>query len=534
MNLFQTLLQLLGGLAIFIFGVELLSEGLEKAAGNHLLTFLEKAAGNRIKGMFFGTFAVSLLQSSSMLMVTMIGLINAHMLTLQQAIGVMLGSEIGTTITGQIVAFNLKSVDLIFLVIGFFLLFFTKNEKWHTIGQPLFGIGLVFMGMKMMSSAGSVFSQLPAFRLLCENLSRNAILGVAVGAVLTALIQSSSAMTGLVIAMGSSGSISLVAAISLILGANVGTCFTGWLASLKCSLNAKRASYAQILINIGGVLLFMPFIHPFADLISRSSPLLPRQIANAHTVFNVAVSLILLPFVKPITQFVKSIAPGSGEEKEKKVTKYIDDSLIATPFLAVSMAKQEVLRMGEFTHQMLKDAEKSFLLGKTKHSAAVLEKEPDVDQITHLVNRFMENIPGEKLNQEERATLERLKHLVTDIERVGDHAVNLAEFALRMEKKDIKFTKYAHKELEKLFASVAENYQHSLEAILKNDRSLLDQVIASEDDVDGMEKRFKKNHVKRLREGLCQPEADPIYVETLRNLERISDHSYNIALSLLY
>jgi phosphate:Na+ symporter len=534
MDIFQTLLQLLGGLAIFIFGVELLSEGLEKVAGNHMLTFLEKAAGNRIKGMLFGTFAVSLLQSSSMLMVTMIGLINARMLSLQQAIGVMLGSEIGTTITGQIVAFNLKSVDLVFLILGFYLMFFTKNKKWKTVGQPLFGLGLVFMGMKMMSSAGGVFSQMPAFRLLCENLSRNAILGIAVGAVLTAVIQSSSAMTGLVIAMGSAGSISLVAAISLILGANVGTCFTGWLASLNCSLNAKRASYAQILINIGGVLLFLPFIRPFADFIATSSPLLPRQIANAHSVFNVAVSLILLPFVKPITQLVKNIAQGSGEEKEKKVTKYIDDSLLAAPFLAVSMAKEEVLRMGSFTHQMLKDAEKSFLLGKTKHSTAVLEKEPDVDEITHLVNRFMESIPGDKLNLEERATLEKLKHIVTDIERVGDHAVNLAEFALRMEKKEIKFTKYAHKELEALFGTVAENYHVSLEAIKKNDRALMDQVIASEDDVDGMEKRFKKNHVKRLREGLCQPEADPIFVETLRNLERISDHSYNIALSLIY
>lgn len=534
MEIFETVLQLLGGLAIFIFGVELLSEGLEKAAGNRLLTFLEKAAGNRIKGMMFGTIAVSLLQSSSMLMVTMIGLINAHMLTLQQAVGVMLGSEIGTTITGQIVAFNLKSVDLIFLIIGFYLIFFTKNKKLQTIGQPLFGIGLVFLGMKMMSSAGGLLSQLAWFRMLCETMSRNIFLGIAVGAILTALIQSSSAMTGLIIAMGSSGSITLIPALSLILGANIGTCFTGWLASFNSSLNAKRASYAQIFINFGGVILFLPFIRPFAEFISSTSPSIPRQIANAHTVFNVAVSAILLPFVKPITQLVKKIVRGTGEKKEKKVTKYIDDRFFASPFVAVSIARSEVLRMGWLTHLMLKNAEKSFLLGKTKHASTVLEQESDIDEIHHLVNRFMENIPGEKLNQEERSLLEKLKHLVTDIERVGDHAVNLAEFAIRMEKKNIKFTKYAHKELKTMFNYVREHYSSSLKAFTKNDHELMEQVIDGEDHVDGMEKQYKKNHVKRLREGLCQPEADPIYVETLRNLERISDHSYNIALSLIY
>jgi len=320
----------------------------------------------------------------------------------------------------------------------------------------------------------------------------------------------------------------------MILGANIGTCFTGWLASMKSSLNAKRASYAQILINLGGVILFLPFIKPFAEIVSSTSPSLPRQIANAHSIFNVAVSVILLPFVKPITNLVKKLVRGTGEKKEKKVTKYIDDRFFSTPFVAVSIAKQEVLRMGWLTHQMLKNAEKSFLLGKTKHAFAVLEKEPEIDEITHLVNRFMGNLPVEKLNQEEKKILEKLKHLVTDIERVGDHAVNLAEFAIRMEKKGIKFTKYAHKELENMFADVKEHYSVSLKAFSKNDLNLMNQVIKSEDDVDSMEKRFKKNHIKRLREGLCQPEADPIYVETLRNLERISDHSYNIALSLIY
>jgi len=534
MNLFNSFFQLLGGLTIFIYGVELLSDGLEKVAGNRLLTFLQKAAGNAISRLLFGTASVGLLQSSSMLMVTMIGLINAGMLSLEQAIGIMLGSEIGTTITGQMVAFNLKSIDLIFLVTGFYLTFFSKNRKWKLIGQPLFGIGLVFLGMKMMTGASGTISQLPFFQNWLQALCANMLTGVLAGAVFTAAIQSSSAMTGLVIAMGSANSITLAAAVSLILGANIGTCITGWLASLKSSLNAKRASYAQILINVGGVLLFLPFITPFSELISNTSYVLPRQIANAHTVFNVIVSLIMLPFVKPLSKLIKRAFRGTVEKEKGKKTKYIDEQFLKSPFVAVAIAKAEVLRMGWLTYQMLKDAEKSFILGKPKHASDVLKKEPDIDEIGRLVNRFMEEIPGDKLNPEERMLLEKLKHLVTDIERVGDHAVNMAEFARQMDKKGIKITKYAHKELETLFNTVAEHYSVALKAFKNNDLTLMDKVVQNEDEVDRMEKKYKKNHIERLKKGLCQPEADPIFVETLRNLERISDHSYNIVLSLVY
>jgi len=193
-----------------------------------------------------------------------------------------------------------------------------------------------------------------------------------------------------------------------------------------------------------------------------------------------------------------------------------------------------VLRMGALTRQMLKDAEKSFTQGKLSAAKAVLQQEPDIDQISHQVDHFMEGIPTEKLNEGDRATLAKLNHLVTDIERVGDHAVNLAEFALQMEKKEIKFTKYARKELKDMFDTVVEQYGTALKAFKQQDLSLLEQVTRVEDEVDKMEKTFKKNHIKRLRKGLCQPEADPIYVETLRNLERISDHAYNIGLSLIY
>jgi phosphate:Na+ symporter len=242
----------------------------------------------------------------------------------------------------------------------------------------------------------------------------------------------------------------------------------------------------------------------------------------------------MIPFVSLLARLFKKIIPSGPEKEEKKLTKYLDDRFLNTPFVAVSLAKEEVLRLGRLTLEMLKDAEKGYLQGKLKSAQAVLEQEPDVDQICHIVTRFMEDVPGEKLNLAEHAMLERLKHLVTDIERVGDHAVNLAEFARQIEKKDIKISKTARKELKEFFKIVSDTYAMSLKAFKKEDYSLVEQVVQNEDEVDRLEKKCKRGHVERLRKGLCQPEADPIFVETLRNLERISDHSYNIALSLKY
>lgn len=534
MDIFQTLLQVFGGLAIFIYGVHLLSEGLEKVAGDRFLSILEKAAGNRFKGFIFGTVATAMMQSSGLLMVTMIGLINASLLTLEQAIGIMLGQEIGTTITGQLVAFNIRGFNLLFLIVGFYLMFFNANKKWQLIGQPLFGFGVVFVGMNMMSSAAGSFSQLPIFQDLLLALSRNVFLGVLAGTIFTAAIQSSTAMTGLIIAMGRSNSITLAVAVALILGANIGSCIMGWLASIRSTVNAKRASYAQIFINIGGVILFLPFIAPYTEFISKTSMELPRQIANAHTIFNIIVSLLMIPLVTLMARFVTRIIPEGHEKEEKRLTKYLDERFLNTPFVAVSLAKEEVLRLGRLTLQMLKNSETGYLRGKLKSAQAVLEQEPEIDQISHIVMKFMEDVPADKLNPAEHAVLERLKHLVTDIERVGDHAVNLAEFARQMEKKNIRISKTAHKELKEFFRVVGDTYALSLKAFKNNDLTLIDRVVENEDEVDRMEKKCKRGHVERLRKGECQPEADPIYVETLRNLERISDHSYNIALSLKY
>ncbi len=532
METFQSILELFGGLAIFIYGVHILSEGLEKVAGAKLLTFLNSSLNHPLKQGLFGTIATALMQSSGLLMVTMIGLINANMLTLQQAIGIMLGQEIGTTITGQLVSFQIKGFNLVFLIIGFFLMFFSKNRTLRMVGQPFLGFGIVFVGMNMMSKAGAVISQTAFFQQALLVMGQYILLGMLVGAVFTAIIQSSTAMTGLVIAMGISESITLPVAIAIILGANIGSCIMGWMAALQSGTYAKRASYAQIFINIIGVLIFLPFIQPFTSLITTTSSVLSRQIANAHTIFNVIVSLLMLPFVKPLAAFVEKLIPEKKEEKEKKSkTRFIDPRLLNMPMMAVKLAKEEVLRMGEITCEMVQRASQA-LLHKSKDDVKwVLKHEKDIDEITHSLEGFLESLPGEKLSPDEQDSLEDMKHLITDIERVGDHANNIAEYAAQIADQKIVFSKDAKRELQTISGKVIHNYQSALKALRTGDKKMINKISKREEDIDTLERKYRQNHIVRLKKKVCHPEADAIFNDTLRNLERISDHAYNIALS---
>jgi phosphate:Na+ symporter len=466
-------------------------------------------------------------------MVTMIGLINANLLNLQQAIGVMLGQEIGTTITGQLVSLRIGGFNLIFLIIGFFMMNFSAKPRVRIIGQPLFGFGVVFLGMNLMGSAARAISQMSFFQETILLLSHHILLGVMVGTVFTAAIQSSTAMTGLVIAMGHSNSITLPVAVAIILGANIGSCIMGWIAAFQSSTNAKRASYSQIAINIAGVLLFLPFILPFTRLVASTSQELPRQIANAHTIFNLTVSVLMLPFVKSLASFIEKVIPDNEADKEKKKTRFIDPRLVKMPIVAVQMAKEEVLRMGWIAHEMVKRAADAMSEADQEKEKWVLKHEKNLDVICRNLDTFLESIPGDKLGLNEAKLLENLKHLIMDIERVGDHAMNMAEFAERMRTKKHRLSKFGVKELKQISASVLDTYGLSLMALKTDQRGFINQVVIHEDEIDKMEKKFKNNHIQRLKKNICNPELDTIYVETLRNLERISDHAYNIALSLV-
>lgn len=527
MDYISVLFSVVGGLALFLFGLKALSEGLKKATGEQMKKLLEKLTDRPYKGVLVGTFTTGVIQSSSMTMVTLIGLINAGAITPRQSVGVMLGAEIGTTITAQIVAFKIGTYYLPVIAIGFLVWMLARSQKWKNIGEIMLGFGILFLGMDIMSGGLKTIGNEPFMSQMLAEYSATPSLGVLFGALLTAVIQSSSAVTALVIAMGREGVISLPAAIAVILGANIGTTVTGVIASSTSSLSSKRLSVSQIIVNIAGVLLFVPFILPFSSLVAMTSTDLPRQIANAHTIFNVTVTLAMLPFVGMLVWISRKIVPGE-EPKVENGLKYINKQLLKTPTLAVQNSKKEVLRMGDTAMRMLRNCEAALLKCDRRRIKETMVHEELVDEIRKALDEFLDKIPMKELSERDRGRLHIYKHAITDIERIGDHAVNICEAGEAMMKKSLSFSPHATKELIRIFRKTMQIYKTSLNSLREEDANLVEKIRKIEEEIDEMEKQYKRNHIKRLEKGVCDPSAGIIFVDILRNLERVGDHATNI------
>ena len=346
---------IVGGLAIFLYGLHMLSDGLKKVVGEKIKQILTRLTSNPIQGCFLGALTSATLQSSGLTMVTLIGLINAGVLTLRQGIGVMLGSEIGTTITTQLVAFKVGVTAFPIIAFGFFLSFLAKNKKYKNIGQVILSFGIVYLGMNIMSSSIQPLQNEPDLKTFLFNLGQFPLSGLLAGVIITSIFQSSTALMGLVISLGINNLITLEAAIAIILGANIGSCITGIIAVVGSSLSSKRLSLAQLMTNVIGVFLFFPFITNFTGFIEMTSTVLPRQIANAHSIFNIIVTLIMLPLINFLVFIVKRLLPGE-EIEIKRGTEFIDEKLLIAPSIALSQAEKEVLRMARMTYEMLDKA----------------------------------------------------------------------------------------------------------------------------------------------------------------------------------
>jgi phosphate:Na+ symporter len=354
------------------------------------------------------------------------------------------------------------------------------------------------------------------------------------GTIATAVIQSSSAVTGLAVAMGMSQVISLEGAVAILLGANIGTCATGFIASFRLSRAARQASIAQILINVIGVVIFLPFLSPFTDLVRLTSSELPRQIANAHTIFNVAVSALLFPFVGWIAIAARRLAPEKKDVEEVRLTAYIDEMQFNFPSLALTEGRKELIRLGETAAQMILNSRLGLIKGDTEAIAWVLEQEDGfVDPVTDLLENFINRLMRENLSTTEQRHCFQLKNLLTDIERVGDLTEDLAEAAQRRLSDDTPFSPDAIEELDQLCRHTHETFSHALRAFETGDRSLAQRACLMEDEFDHLYIEAREGHIERLRVGVCAPEADILYTETLRNLERISDHADNLGISTL-
>ncbi len=524
----EVLFSVAGGLAVFLFGLRILSDALKRAVGDRMRVIIERLTGKAYRGVLVGMVTSATLQSSTMTMVLLIGMINAGILTLAQGIGVMLGSEIGTTLTAQIIAFKIGFYYMPSIAVGYFLGETFRGKKAGDVGRIILGLGLVFLGMSVFTGGLKGLAESPMILRLLQACGNNVLLGVLVGAAVTAAIHSSAAMTALVIGLGSSGLISLPAAIAIVLGANIGTTVTAQIASIGTSLSSRRLAVTQLVVNVAGVAAFLPFLPWFVRLVELTSSSLPRQIANAHSIFNVTVTLALIPCVGILVWIARMLVRGREEASQRRA-QFLGEQFLATPAIAVRQAERELLRMGEMTTTMIRACKQGIVMRDPTETASVAEVEEAIDGLKESVDAFLDRIDGSTLSGKDERRLHVLRHIAADIERVGDQAVNITVRADKLLAKKRSLSSAAVEELGDMFDRAIELYQLSLAALEAEDTEGAKRGLDLEKRLDELETRYKAHHVQRLENEECDPEAGILFAEILHNLERIGDHATNIA-----
>ena len=541
-NWFGLGLNFLGGFGLFLFGMEFMGEGLQKAAGSKMKNLLGILTSNRFLGVLVGAGVTALIQSSSATTVMIVGFVNAGLMSLTQAVGVIMGANIGTTVTAWIVSLGewtefLKPSVLapVFIVVGVGLIMFAKKSQVKSIGQILFGFGSLFLGLDMMSSAAKPLSKLEEIRNLFVILGNSPLLGVLIGAVVTAIIQSSSASVGILQALALAGLVPWSSAIYIILGQNIGTCVTALLSSIGAGINAKRAAFIHFLFNVIGSLIFMIVaIVAFKVVVPQYQNILINvtDISIVHTTFNVLNTLLLFPFSKGLVYLAEHLITGR-QQKSEEVLQHLDERILETPSFAIENVIKEVLRMGHITSVNVNTAIKALFEKDEKKIQEVFEKERTINAMQQGINAYLVKLSNVSLAEKEQLTVTELFHMVSDIERVGDHADNIAELAVSLKDDALEFSDQAKKELQDISSTALNCFETALKAYELRDKNLANQVIPLEAQVDKLEEKLRSRHIKRLIEEKCNPLAGIIFLDMISNVERISDHASNIGLLIL-
>lgn len=531
---YKTLFNLIGGLGLFIFGMTLMGDGLQKAAGDKLKRLLEILTNNRIMGVLVGAGVTSIIQSSSATTVMVVGFVNAGLMTLPQAAGVIMGANIGTTVTAQLIAFKLTTIAPVIVGIGVCMHLFAKKKKVKQLGEILLGFGILFMGMATMEGALKPLANLPQFKQAFVSLSTHPFLGVLVGLGVTAIIQSSSASTGILLALASTGIISLEAALPVLFGANIGTCVTALLASITANRTAKKAALIHLTFNIVGTVIFMILLNPFREFIlllaqwTGTEGNIQRAIANAHTVFNITNTIIMVPFIAMLVKFVNKLIPGD-DGAEVFALKYLDDRILETPSIAVGQTVKEAVRMGNIAAENLQSSMDAFLNEDEELINKVYEKEDLINYLEREITGYLVKLSQRSLTEEQSETVTSLLHTINDLERIGDHAENLVELAQYRIDHELKFSDQAIGELKGMYEKVYSSVKTSILALETGDAKTALSVIMIEEDVDKIEKQLRTDHIERLNKGVCVPASGTIFLDMISNLERVADHADNIA-----
>ena len=546
---FGIIVSVLGGLAFFLYGMSLLGSGLEKASGGRLERTLEKMSNNIFKAVLFGALVTAAVQSSSATTVIVVGLVNANIIKLKQAIGVIMGANIGTTITAHILSLmDIQSDNFIMnllkptswaplvSIIGIILYMAGKKASQKDLGQILLGFGILFFGMFQMSDAVVPLEQVPGFIALFKNFS-NPILGVLAGAVVTAIIQSSAASIGILQALTSTGQITFSSAIPIILGQNIGTCITPIMASFGASKNAKRSAFVHLSFNIIGTLIFLFAVYAFQYTIGFSfwnNPINSNDIANFHSIFNVAVTIILIPFAGLLEKLaIHFIRGDESDESDTDMTASLDDRFLRSPGLAINHASQCVLKMGQLAFKNLQSVTQLFSNHDAKQIEKIRERENLIDKLEDRVSIYLVRLSEGELTEPESRQVSLLLQIQSEFERIGDYAINIQECADHLADSGSHFSTSAFEELKTLSDAVSECIGKALSSFEKNDVAVANSIEPLEEVVDIVEELLKERHIERLKEGQCSVDAAFPFIEALSNYERIADHCANVGMYMI-
>lgn len=536
--------EFIGGLGLFLYGMNIMADGLQRSAGGKLKDLMGFLTRNRFVAVLMGAGITALIQSSSATTVMVVGFVNAGMLSLSQAVGVIMGANVGTTITAWIVSLNewgsvLKPEFFAPLVVGVgaIMFLFAKSERKKKIGEIMAGFGILFIGLSFMSGSIAPYKDAPVFSEAFRVLGRNPILAVVAGAVVTAIIQSSSASVGILQTLAMNGIVNWQSAVFITLGQNIGTCVTAILSSTGTGKNAKRASVIHLLFNMIGSIWFgivMFIIFRFQNDWA-SATINSVQISIFHTVFNVLNTLVLFPFGDVLVKLSIRLIPDSSEQNvaedtiESQVARRLDRRILNNPTFAIETAIGEVLYMGDITRQNLVLAIEAVAENSKEKIQQVFRTEETVNQLEKLLTSFLVEVDNLSLTEAQHLKIKNLFYTVSDIERIGDHSENIAELADSKRKDKIQFSEKGNRDLEKIYTAAVKTLDASLEARRQGSLVSVQHAQEAEKTVDKMEKELRDKHIQRLSKGKCAPESGVIFLDIISNLERIADHADNIA-----
>ena len=533
----EIIFHFLGGLGLFLYSIKTMGDGLQQAAGDRLRYYIDKYTSNPFLGVLVGIVVTALIQSSTGVTVITVGLVSASLLTLRQAIGIIMGANIGTTVTSFIIGFKLGEYALPLIFLGTMFLFFTKNRTVNNIGRILFGVGGIFYALNLISAGMSPLKDLPQFKEYMVTLGQNPILGVVAGAVITVLIQASSATIGILQGLYAGGFLDLKGALPVLFGDNIGTTLTVIIAAAGANISAKRVAATHVTFNVLGTILCLILLGPFTSMIEYFQALLhlspEMTIAFSHGAFNVSNTIVQFPFIGALAYFVTKLIPGE-DEVVKYEPLYLDEQLIKqAPSIALGNAKKELLHLGNYAVKAF-DLSYDYIINSNEKVAEKGHKtEEAINTIDEKLTRYLISLSSEALSQKESEVLTNILDSSRDLERIGDHAEALINLNDYLQRKNVQFSNSALEELEDIYRQTSEFVKDALESVENNDLEMAKSLIERHEAINKMERVLRKTHIKRLNNGECSTQAGVNFIDIISHYTRVSDHAMNLAEKVL-